>query len=228
LKALVDEAHQRAITSTERYIRRIGSDLHDGPVQQIGLALLLVEKLSIGGTSTARTNASKIDGLLSGALQEIRSIAAGLAPPELDNLSIQEALLLVARNHEWNTGTAVTTSILGVPEDVQPLMKISLFRFAQEGLGNAFKHGGGKDQTLRAKFDAGLFIVEVTDSGAGLQPNYGSVTRPKLGLAIMRDRIESLNGTFEIESQVGGGTLIRASFRIPEFLNESTNSDDSD
>ena len=226
LNTLVDEAHNRAITSTERYIRRIGSDLHDGPAQRIGLALLLVEKLSTGGTSTARTNASKINGLLSGALQEIRSIAAGLAPPELDSLSVEEALLLVAKNHEWNTGTAVTTSILSVPEDVQPLMKISLFRFAQEGLSNAFKHAGGEDQTLRAKFGGGLFIVEVTDSGAGLPPNYGSVTRPKLGLAIMRDRIESLNGTFEIESQVGGGTLVRASFRIPEFL--PTNSDDGD
>jgi signal transduction histidine kinase len=215
LNALLDEARQRSVTSTERYIRRIGSDLHDGPAQEVGLALLLVEKLNTGDASEGKKYAQKIDELLSGALQDLRSIAAGLTTPELESLSVEDALLLAAEKHEWKTGTVVTTSILSTPEDVPSLVKISLFRFVQEGLSNAFKHAGGKDQTLHARYSGNIFVVEVTDSGAGLSPTFGPATRPKLGLAIMRDRIESLNGTFEIESRVGGGTLVRASFRIP-------------
>jgi signal transduction histidine kinase len=214
LNALVDDAKQRSVASTERYIRRIGSDLHDGPAQQIGLALLLVEKLNVDDAHASSDAAARINDLLFNALVEIRSIAAGLTTPELDQLSIEEALLRVAEKHEWKTGTEVATSIISVPENLPPLVKINLFRFAQEGLNNAFKHGEGKDQTLRAFYDGSDFIVEIMDSGAGFHTSAGPDNRPKLGLAIMRDRIESLNGTFEIESRVGGGTLVRASFKI--------------
>jgi signal transduction histidine kinase len=178
--------------------------------------MLLVEKLNSEDVPASRSVASKVDALLSSALQEIRSIAAGLTTPELDELSIEEALLLVAEKHEWKTGTEVVTSIMGTPESAPPLMKVGLFRFAQEGLNNAFKHGGGKDQTLYASYDGAQFVVEVADSGGGISETATPPTRPKLGLAIMRDRIESLNGIFEIESRIGGGTLVRASFKISD------------
>lgn len=220
LRGEVDSAHQRAAESTERFIRRVGSDLHDGPAQHIGVALLHIEDLhqlvTHAGANAQPANDAieKLDDLLSTCLDEIRAIAVGLAPPELEKLAADEALQLAARNHEWRTGTPVATSIGKLPDSIPPLLKIALYRFVQEGLNNAYNHAEGIDQSLRATCEGGALVVEVSDGGPGIQPADGQEHRPKLGLSIMRDRIESLGGTFEIETAPGAGTRVMARFNL--------------
>lgn len=219
LAASLEASHRRAAEGTERFMRRVGSDLHDGPAQSIGLATMhlgdLLDRYETSDPEGAAV-ASKIDALLKGSLDQIRSLAAGLAPPELDGLGLADALKMAVRNHEWATGTHVEWELLDVPREVPPLVKICLYRFLQESLNNAYRHACGRDQCVKAFHDAGRVTVEVSDEGPGIKCEPRRRPGSGLGLSIMRDRIESLGGTLRIESGPVGGTRLAATVEIAE------------
>ena len=100
----------------------------------------------------------------------------------------------------------------GLPEFVDSPLKVCLYRFAQEGLNNAFRHAGGHGQTLRAHCDGDLLEVIVSDAGSlsgGSQQLSGS---DGLGLSGLRGRIESFGGVFEFKMQPGRGACLTARF----------------
>jgi signal transduction histidine kinase len=83
---------RRSADLNERFLRRLGSDLHDGPAQLVGLALLRLDAIRRLVVVETQISSSKIEDLeivqsaLDRALTEIRNISAGLVPPELDVL----------------------------------------------------------------------------------------------------------------------------------------------
>jgi signal transduction histidine kinase len=82
--------------------------------------------------------------------------------------------------------------------------KISIYRFVQEGLNNAYRHGRGKDQAVRAGMENGRLVVEVSDGG----PGFGPPRAEGLGLAGLRERVESIGGQFETRTGPQGTRLM--------------------
>ena len=105
---------------------------------------------------------------------------------------------MAATRHAGRTGTAVNCDIAHIPDAVDPSLKVCLYRFAQEGLNNAFRHADGHGQTLRAHCEDGMLEVMVSDDG----PVSDHVRRPSdaggLGLAGLRGRIEVARRRFRI------------------------------
>ena len=93
-------------------------------------------------------------------------------------------------------------------------LTICLFRFAQEGLNNAFRHAAGKGQRLKADFDGLHISVEVIDSGPGFSVEERLGQSERIGLAGLRHRIESLGGTLGVQSTPETGTCLRLRFEI--------------
>ena len=147
-------------------------------------------------------------------MNEVRNISAGLAPPELADLSLVQALEMAATRHAGRTGTAVNCDIAHIPDAVDPSLKVCLYRFAQEGLNNAFRHADGHGQTLRAQCQDGMLEVRSPMTGRS-RVTSGSRRDPGgLGLAGLRGRIESLGGVFEFLSQPRRGTRLIARFNL--------------
>ncbi len=83
--------------------------------------------------------------------------------------------------------------------------RICIYRFVQEALNNAWRHAGGVAQSVAQRIEAGQLVVEVSDEGSGFDP---AAARPEgLGLAGLRERVESLGGAFAIRSSPAGTTL---------------------
>jgi signal transduction histidine kinase len=82
----------------------------------------------------------------------------------------------------------------------------------QESLANGFRHASGVSQRVEIIGRDGQLVVEVADAGKGFDPQAVSADG-HLGLAGMRERVEILGGTFDVESAPGAGTVIRA--RLP-------------
>jgi signal transduction histidine kinase len=81
-------------------------------------------------------------------------------------------------------------------------------------LNNGFRHGGGIGQSVRQTFDSSNVVIEVSDRGPGFNPDR---VRPEgLGLAGLRERIESLGGTFDIKTSKDG-TTVRMSLSVQEM-----------
>jgi signal transduction histidine kinase len=213
---------QRGLEYNERQLRRIGSDLHDGPAQHLALVLLRLDELAPGIDKPAESDPSAsrhaletIRRATSDALKEIRHISGGLALPELQKISLNDALGIAVRAHQRATGTRVETMIGNLPARLPLPMTICLYRFAQEALNNSFRHAGGKGQRLGASYDGQTISVEVADSGPGFMTERAATGGERLGLSGLRYRVESLGGLLQINSVIGQGARLAVHFRNP-------------
>jgi signal transduction histidine kinase len=196
------------LLNQNQLMRRLGYDLHDGIAQLIGLALLRLDRLKL--TKRDRDNGSKIQKALSDAVTDIRNLCRGLLLPEIQDLTLGAALQFMARHHEQKTGTKVHCDIAELPEDAPQFVKLSLCRFVQEGLNNAFRHAGGKGQRVSASWDDRTITIKVSDEGPGMSVPSRATNNVRLGLMGLWDRIESVGGLMTVESIAGEGTCLTA------------------
>jgi len=222
LRNLTEVIHRRGVDHSEKMLRRIGSDLHDGPAQHLALVLLRLDELAPvldkpaqTGPGTSGNTLETIRRATSDALKEIRHISSGLALPELQKISLQDALLIAVRAHQRATGTPVAATFDNLPTRLPLPMTICLYRFSQEALNNAFRHAGGSGQSLRATYEGGTISVEVADTGPGFVVDPSATGRGRLGLSGLRYRVESLGGSLQINSAIGRGAKLTVQFRNP-------------
>lgn len=191
-------AADRTTALNEAGLRRIGSDLHDGPAQTLALALLRIDELQ---------GAEVVSDAVSSALGDLRLIAAGLRSPSFEPLTMAQVVERGAREHERRTGQPVRVSVTGSSADAPVVAKIGVYRVLQEALSNAARHAAGADIEVRLAHDKDMVRLEVRDRGPGFDP--GSVRSDALGVAGMRERAELLGGTFEIGARDDGpGTAV--------------------
>jgi signal transduction histidine kinase len=214
--ALAD-AGRASVEMSERFLHRLGADLHDGPAQLIGLVLLRLDALHplIAVKDANSEELEKIRTVLQDCLREVRHLSAGLAPPDLGTLSLRKVLELAVRQHEQRTGSTVSSAIGMLPANASPLHRVCIYRFVQEGLNNAYRHAAAVGQAVHAVSDGRELTVEVADQGPGFSPS-NSFAGGGLGLAGLRARVESSGGKFFVETQLGRGTRLRASFQLAE------------
>ena len=214
-------------TLNERFLRRIGSELHDGPAQDLGLALLKLDAL-IGRWEQKQVEAEFVEELngiqlsLQNAQKEVRAISTGLSLPQLVELSLRETVIRAVRAHERRTGSRVRLEVEPLPEQAALPVKITIYRVLQESLNNAYRHAGGASQSIRVFMDGDLLALEVSDEGPGFVHQPSATFNGHLGLAGMRERVESLGGTFSVKSEPGKGTQVtaRLALRAEEGANE--------
>ena len=220
LRLRATQANGRVAEMNDRFLRRIGADLHDGPVQNLGVAMLRVDSLESVladadrfSFEEAREDVDVLRDTLFDAVQDLRNISAGLVLPELESLSPTDVLEAAAQRHERRTGTKVARNLGPLPSNVPVELKGCLYRLAQEGLTNAFRHADGNGQAIEASADANQIELRILDRGSHRAIQVADSGYWRQGLIGLRDRLESLGGTFEIGARPGGGTCLAA--RIP-------------
>lgn len=209
LRRHVQEASRRSTESEERQLRRLGSDLHDGPAQLLAVLLMRLDGLFISWSRRSKDR-ELVRGVLKETILEIRNISNDLALPEVDDLSLTQALMVIAAEHERRTGTTVSCEFPDGSIEVSHASKLCLCRFVQEGLTNAYKHAGGAGQKVTLTSSGAVVIAEVLDRGPGIDQLPRKHDRPTLGLVGLRNRLESVGGQLTITSAPGKGTRLTA------------------
>lgn len=208
LRKTADKARMDASKSNETLLNRIGSDLHDGPVQMLSLLIL---RLS-GGSNTGNQMPSELNpsSLATQVLTELRELSTGLVLPEIENLSLEAALRVAVERHQNATSSFVDGSYSKLPERVAHPLKICLYRVVQEGLNNAFRHAEAREQRVIASANDNFITVIVSDAGAGRPEQATGTTgrRHPLGLQGIRNRVEAFGGSVQIKQRHGGGTQL--------------------
>lgn len=211
----VRRAAARSTAYNERVLRRISSELHDGPAQYIGLASLRLDRVlaaceGLPDATRVSEDVEAIQGALSQAMLEVRAISAGLGLPQLDKLALGDVALKAVRAHERRTNSTVEL-VVATPPDLAccSASKITVYRVIQEGLTNAFRHARGAQQRVELELSQNQIALRVSDTGPGFEPPLTGEWGEHMGLAGMRDRVESLGGEFAILSQPGS-TVLRA------------------
>jgi signal transduction histidine kinase len=150
------------------------------------------------------TEVAMIRKTLEDAMREIRGICTGLVLPQIETAATMDILRLAVDEHQRRTGTSVTLTLPRHLPEPGASEKISIYRFVQEGLNNAYRHGRAKDQAVRAGMKSGRLFVEVSDGGPGFDP----ARVEGLGLAGLRERVESIGGQFQTLTGAQGTRLV--------------------
>jgi signal transduction histidine kinase len=212
LRLRVQRAAARFSAISDQSLRAIGADLHDGPAQLMGFAALRLDSLrqDVVGDK-AQATVDEVIRAVKDSIREVRNISRGLSLPDIEHRPLDAILKGIADIHSARTGSEVSVDcpIKGVP-DVSIATKICCFRVAQEGLSNAWRHGGGKEQGLRLRVTGNRLHLCVSDRGPGFGPlsdSPGSTDDDHrgLGLAGLTDRVESLGGHLTRRNRDGGG-----------------------
>lgn len=194
----------------ERVLRKVSAEIHDGPAQLIAHSLLKLSGLrsdARGDGGAKRMEIENMQRTLGDALAELRSISAGLALPELETASLRATIEQAVRAHERRTDTTVILQLGPLADHVSHPLKICAYRFVQEALNNAFRHGEGKEQTVTA-LSGERTLIAVSDKGCGFV--FADIGKDRLGLSGLKARIEALGGILEVISDLGQGTTVIA------------------
>jgi signal transduction histidine kinase len=95
---------------------------------------------------------------------------------------------------------------------MRPDVEVTLLRVAQEALANVAKHASAARVGLTLSYMPDEVALDVRDDGIGFDPAAlpGSADGSGFGLTAMRQRVEGLDGTLQVESESGAGTAISA------------------
>lgn len=207
-------ASRETAALNEQFLRKVGADIHDGPLQSIAYAAMCVDSPSIrfgNGRDAGRLNdVDAIKESLEDAIGELRMICKGLVLPEIESLPIDQVLSHVVATYRTRTGADVALSTQSSSILITPAVRICAYRFVQEALNNGWIHADGQGQFVRQSFVDRTLIIVVGDSGPGFDP--GCVDQGRLGLFGMKERLESVGGHLEVAPS-SHGTLL--TMRLP-------------
>ena len=214
LHGRVRRAAARHGAHSERFLLRVSSDLHDGPAQDLSYALLRLEGLSAytGLDPAADKALREVERSLASAVREMRAIATDLRLPDLQPLGLKDVLDRVVRDHRRRTDQSVTLQAAELPQQAPMPVRIAAYRTVQEALSNAHRHAAGSPVTVLASLDGPLLVLRVCDLGPGFSWD-GEGQDGHLGLVGMRERAESLGGSFTVRSCPVNGTWVEV--RLP-------------
>jgi signal transduction histidine kinase len=200
--AEVEASRARIVTAANEERRRIERDLHDGAQQRlvsIGLALRHAQHEL--DTSAPQRASHTLDGALGEvavAIEELRELAHGLPPAQLD-AGLGPAF------HELARRIPVPVEVKTPGERFDRGLEGAAYFIACEGLTNAVKHANATRIALSAGRENGKLVVSVADDGVG-----GATPIPGSGLSGLFDRVAAYGGTLRIESNQGRGTRLTA------------------
>ncbi|MCE7004726.1 sensor histidine kinase [Kibdelosporangium philippinense] len=145
------------------------------------------------------------------SLTEARRSVDALRPEPLETGRLSDALAEVATQWSKLHGTAVQVTTTGMARPMSPEAEFALLRTAQEALANVAKHAHARRVGVTLSYLDNSVALDVRDDGTGFSP---AGVNGGFGLTIMRQRVEKLFGTLQIESEPGAGTGISACIPI--------------
>lgn len=203
------------LSAQEQERKRISRELHDEIGQTLTAINVKLATLKQEATITAtgfKRAISSTQRLVERSMNTVHRFARELRPPLLDDLGLIPALHAYMRAFTRRTGIPVRFKTFAEVERLDTDRRTVLYRVAQEAFSNIAKHAHASLVRVDIQRLKGLVRMEIHDNGRSFEVERLLVAKRivRLGLLGMRERVEMVGGSFDIESEPGKGTIIRA------------------
>ncbi len=213
----------KLVEAQEKEREIVAKDIHDSIGSNLAAVKYgLEEKLSRMVRREKSTEGITLEQLLTivrETIEETQRVCTDLRPPMLDDIGILATIQWMSQKFQKiYTGVRIEKQIDLHEEHIPEGLKIVIYRILQEALNNTCKHSGADTVRLRLAKREDRLELEIEDNGRGLEWT-GSRFKDHplgggMGLATMRERAELSGGVFEIGSERGKGTRIRARWPV--------------
>jgi signal transduction histidine kinase len=200
-RAQLAASRARIVAAADDTRRRIERDLHDGTQQRLvalSLTLRLAESTVPEDLSQLQARIGEVADELTGAIEELREISRGIHPAILSEGGLGPALRTLARRAAIPVELEIRTRTR--PAD---RIEVAAYYVVSEALTNTTKHARASHAHVTVEQRNGLLHLSIRDDGVGgADPGGGS------GLIGLRDRVQALGGSIDVNSRPGDGTAI--------------------
>ena len=200
--------------------KRIAQDIHDGPIQVVAALIQRIQMTSIEArdmNDETRAQLATVEDVAQDAVEELRDICDSLVPPWV-SLGIASCMEEAASRFERLYDVKIDTNVDRTLELDQEAT-LALYRIFHEAVSNAVRHGKATEIGVDvSRIDRGKDAEDdgvrlfIRDNGSGFHVDRAVLPKlplmGKRGLAGMKQRVELLGGTYDLESSPGKGTTI--------------------
>ncbi|MBN1926931.1 MAG: sensor histidine kinase [Prolixibacteraceae bacterium] len=196
-----------AIVKTEETERmRFAKELHDGLgplLSSVKMSVSTIKK-QLGETADQKV-IDNVDKLVDESIVTIKEISDNISPHILNNFGLYKALhSFVTKIQNSNQAKIIINSNLEEKRFAYNI-EVVFYRVVCELITNTLKHASAKKITIDLFDDNKELILEYFDDGIGFNPEKTMASTRGMGLANMRSRLKSLNGSFQVFSRKGQG-----------------------
>jgi two-component system sensor histidine kinase DegS len=205
---------ESVIQAQELERKRLSNKMHDGPAQALSNFILQVEiaqRLFDIDLDQARAELDALKVTASATFTKVRDFIFELRPMMLDDLGLIPTLRHYFDAFKEQNEIEVHFTASGTERRLESYLEIMIFRAVQELVSNAARHS--QASTIRAHIDTSedRVVVDVEDDGQGFNEEQAMET--SMGIKVIKERVDILNGEFNIDTAIGQGT--RIGFTIP-------------
>jgi signal transduction histidine kinase len=215
-RARVDlqELSARLLRAQENERRTLARELHDEVGQSLSAILMETENAACADDlAEIREHLASVKTTAEKTVNEVRDLALLLRPSMLDDFGLVPALNWHAREMSKRTGLNVVVSADEDADDLPDEHKTCIYRLVQEAVNNSARHANARAVEVILKHEGSRVRVSVRDDGAGFDTRFVR----GLGLLGMEERVRRLGGKFQLDSQLGRGTVMTAELPITEL-----------
>jgi len=155
--------------------------------------------------------------LLDDAVNVKRRIVENLRPTLLDNIGLLPAVRWMVQETCGSAGLHYTEIYPEQEPELSADAGIMLFRLVQESINNIVKHAHATHARVEFDINDQRLQIMIEDNGTGIDSDRREAVGSH-GLATMRHRVRSFDGTLVLEACAGGGTRVRASLPLEGIL----------
>ena len=201
-----DRMLDTVLVSSERERRLLAGHLHDGVVQELaGAAMLLEERLpAASGRAEDRRVLGVVAHVLRRSVGELRDLLVDLHPQQLTSDNLADVITRCAAR----TCPDLAVSVLAdLDRPLPPGLSAFLYRCARECVTNVGKHAHAGRVDITLATDATCVRLLVRDDGAGIAESAIDRGDGHIGLSLLREAAADLGGTLQVRGD-SGGTLV--------------------
>lgn len=218
----VHQAQQMAmsiIKAQEEERKRVAREIHDGPAQSMANIVMRAEfcqKLLDKHPEKVRNELVALQDLVRSSLTDIRKIIFDLRPMVLDDLGLAPAIKRYLSDYKEHYEVQIDFLFIGQQQRLESSIEVALFRIVQEAVNNVKKHAKAKNAIVKIEMLPNKINIHIKDDGIGfdLSKVMADKEREGYGLIGIRERVQLLEGEFNISTAPGRGTSIGISVPV--------------
>lgn len=194
---------RRLATLAER--ERIGRDLHDLLGHTLSLVTLkseLARKLALVDPPRAQREMDEVERVARHALAEVRAAVTGMRRSDLAAEMVSARLMLEASGLMFD-------GELPAGATLSPAIEASIALVLREAITNIHRHARATKASVRFQPGTELFQMCISDNGCGGLAAHGN------GVSGMRERVNALGGSLQIDSPPRKGTTLTVRVPLP-------------
>jgi PAS domain S-box-containing protein len=208
---------QRLMAVQEEERRNLSRELHDEFGQILATITLHLQAAKAVAGQAAQPSLQESMNLLQRAGAQVRSLALELRPTMLETAGLDATVHWLAKQHEQRTG--VVTEVIGHLNDATGDLAIACFRVVQEALTNVLRHSRALHVWIELSQSERALELVIRDDGIGFDVTptlEQAAARGHLGVLGMKERVQILGGSLEVDSKPARGTRVRISLPLLE------------